>query len=233
VAQEVTRTTRATRLEVVMAALLALALLGAAYAVGRSTAPDHTSTRAAKGTHGTPAVPGPADIGFAQDMATHHDQAVLMAQLALPRATAVVRAVAQGILIDQSQEVGLLRGWLRLWSAPGYDPHPMSWMNGAGGSSDMSSMDLAPGATMPGMASPPQLDHLYRLSGKRFDVLFLQLMIRHHEGGLLMTQAALAEHTLATTKTAARGISSEQIEELGTMRALLAADGGKTLPAPS
>jgi uncharacterized protein (DUF305 family) len=216
-----------------MAAVVAVVLIGAAYAVGRSSAPDHTVTSA----HGTPAEPGAADIGFAQDMATHHDQAVLMAQLALPRATPTVRAIAQSILISQSQEVGLLRGWLRLWKAPGDDPHPMSWMNGAGGTSDMSAMtpgkSMGPDALMPGMASPPQLDRLYRLTGRKFDVMFLQLMIRHHEGGLLMTQAALAEHTLATTKAAARGISSEQIEELGTMRALLAADGGTTLPVPS
>ncbi|MCW2785959.1 MAG: hypothetical protein JWP74_2476 [Marmoricola sp.] len=196
-------------------------LLGAVFVIGRTTAPDHTDRTAA--AH-LPATPGSADIGFAQDMAVHHDQAVLMAQLAQARGTTAVRAIAEGILIGQSQEVGLLRGWLRVWGAPGVSQHPMAWMG----------MSMPTGSTaMPGMATSPQLQRLYNLTGRRFDVLFLQLMIRHHEGGLLMTRAVLAEHTLATTKAAARGISSEQIEELGTMRALLAADGGRTLPVPS
>lgn len=209
------------------AAVLLIVVVGGVFALGRVSAPDGAASP--HRAHSAPAVPGSTDIGFAQDMAAHHDQAVLMAQLALTRGSAGIRAIAEGILIDQSQEVGLLRGWLRLWGAPGAAPHPMAWMD-----SSMAGMKMAPSAAvpMPGMATPPQLQRLYNLSGRRFDVLFLQLMIRHHEGGLIMTRAALAASTLGTTKAAARGISAAQLEEIGTMRALLAADGAKQLPAP-
>lgn len=218
-----TRAARSAGSRTVLAALLGVAIVCTAFLLGRGTAPERHPRHA-------PAAPGAADIGFAQDMATHHDQAVLMAGLALTRGGPAVRGIAQGILTGQSQEVGLLRGWLRVWGAPGTSPHPMAWMPSGG----MAGMDMSgDDPQMPGMATPPQLQRLYGLAGERFDVLFLQLMIRHHEGGLLMTRAVLDLHVLALTRTAAQGISAEQIEELGTMRALLAADGGKPLAVPS
>ncbi len=171
--------------------------------------------------------PSAVDTGFAQDMATHHEQAVLMAILALGRARTAVRGIAEAILTNQSQEIGLFRGWLRLWGEPGVAPHPMAWMGHS-----MAGMPGMKASSMPGMATPAQLDRLYRLQGKAFDVLFLKLMIRHHQGGLLMTKAVLADRILPTTRTAAQSISAEQIEDIGTMRALLAADGGTPLPAP-
>ena len=176
-------------------------------------------------------------------MATHHEQAVLMASLAMGRARPAVRGLAEAILTGQSQEIGLFRGWLRLWGEPGVAPHPMAWMHAGHAMADMpgmsgggdTGMDMdtdMDSASMPGMATPAQLDRLYGLSGRAFDVLFLRLMIRHHQGGLLMTRAVLGDHILSTTRTAAQSVSSEQIEDLGTMRALLASYGGQPLPAP-
>ena len=46
---------------------------------------------------------------------------------------------------------------------------------------------------MPGMATEDELANLRALSGTAFDVEFLRLMIRHHQGGLDMAQYA-AEH---------------------------------------
>lgn len=181
----------------------------------------------------TPAVgtPSAADVGFAQDMAVHHEQAILMASLALDRARPTVRAIAEAILTNQGQEIGLLRGWLRLWGQPAVSPHPMAWMMTG---SSMAGMDMSAGSTaMPGMATPDQLQRLYQLRGKQFDVLFLQLMIRHHQGGLLMADAVLKAPALAVTHAAAQAMSAEQIEDLGTMRALLANDGAKQLPPPA
>lgn len=181
----------------------------------------------------TPAVgtPSAADVGFAQDMAVHHEQAVLMASLALDRARPTVRAIAEAILTNQGQEIGLLRGWLRLWGQLAVSPHPMAWMMTG---SSMAGMDMSAGSTaMPGMATPDQLQRLYQLRGKQFDVLFLQLMIRHHQGGLLMADAVLKAPALAVTHAAAQAMSAEQIEDLGTMRALLANDGAKQLPPPA
>ncbi|HWC34470.1 MAG TPA: DUF305 domain-containing protein [Mycobacteriales bacterium] len=175
--------------------------------------------------HSSRPAPGAVDIGFSQDMAVHHEQAVLMADLAETRGGPTVAALANAILIDQSQEIGEMRGWLRLWDSPDADPTPMAWMP------QPHVMVMADSAMvmMPGMATPDQLTRLATLSGKRFDVLFLQLMIRHHEGGLQMCQYAKANAKLAVVRKAATAMAVEQIEDLGQMRALLKADGAKPL----
>ncbi|HEX3706810.1 MAG TPA: DUF305 domain-containing protein [Mycobacteriales bacterium] len=182
--------------------------------------------------------PGAVDIGFSQDMAVHHEQAVLMADLALTRGGSAVASLANAILIDQSQEVGMMRGWLKLWNSSTVDPAPMSWMPQVPKMS-MPPMMLMSGPvplsgtrTMPGMATPEQLTRLSTLSGKRFDVLFLQLMIRHHQGGLVMCQYAQADAKLAIVRKAATAMAVEQIEDLGQMQAILKADGGNPLPQP-
>jgi uncharacterized protein (DUF305 family) len=92
---------------------------------------------------------------------------------------------------------------------------------------------LPAGSTaMPGMASPAQLAQLDTLSGKAFDVLFLQLMIRHHEGGIAMAQYAQAHARLAAVRSAAQSMAYQQVEDIGNMRALLTAEGGKELTPP-
>jgi uncharacterized protein (DUF305 family) len=167
--------------------------------------------------HSASPKPGVVDIGFSQDMAVHHEQAVLMAGLAQTRGTAAVASLADAILVNQSQEIGMTRGWLRLWNEPATDPHPMAWMP----QTHVVRMADTGMVMMPGMATPNQLERLSRLTGKRFDVLFLTLMIRHHVGGLQMCQFAHANATLAIVREAATAMAVEQIEDLGQMRALL------------
>ena len=85
-------------------------------------------------------------------MAVHHEQAVLMANLALTRGSAAVTGLADAILINQSQEIGETRGWLRLWDEPATDPHPMTWM-------PMTHVMLMPESgmiAMPGVTTPTE-----------------------------------------------------------------------------
>jgi uncharacterized protein (DUF305 family) len=192
---------------------IALAL---AFTVGWLVAPSGSSTR-----------PGAVDVGFAQDMAVHHEQALLMAGLAQTRGGPAVRAMADAIRINQAEEIGMLRGWLRLWHEPAVNANPMAWMGGH----HMPGM-TRPGKTMPGMASPAELDRLWALRGQRFDVLFLQLMIRHHEGGIEMARDAVLNAELPTTRDAARAMATTQIEDLTQLRPLLEAAGAKPLAVP-
>ncbi|WP_370249876.1 DUF305 domain-containing protein [Nocardioides sp.] len=217
------RRTRAGVIAVGVALVLGLGVL-----LGRVSAPD------VAGPAPAPGAPAAVDVGFAQDMAAHHDQAVLMAGLALTRATPTVRAVAASILGTQSQELGLLRGWLRLWGEPGFAARPMAWAgSGASGTPGMSEMSgMAGMAAMPGAASTADLARLTRVTGAAFDRLFLQLMIRHHQGALLMVDDALALAPLTTTRAAAEGIAAAQLEEIGTMTAVLRSLGATPLPAP-
>jgi uncharacterized protein (DUF305 family) len=98
---------------------------------------------------------------------------------------------------------------------------------------DMSSPDMSgPGALMPGMATEQEMDQLRSLSGTAFDVQFLRLMIRHHQGGLKMAQYAQEHAQEAPVRTLARSIAETQTAEVHTMAQLLAERGGTPLPAP-
>lgn len=177
--------------------------------------------------------PGGIDIGFCQDMGTHHEQAVLMSNLADSRATPAVKALAIGILVGQSQELGLMRGWLQLWHRPATSSAPMVWMPG-GMTSHKAMGDMAPSpdGMMPGMATPEQLTDLWAKAGPDFDVLFLQLMIRHHQAGVAMARYAALHADLDAVRQAAQSMTYQQIEDIGQMQALLKGYGATLLPPP-
>lgn len=207
-------------------AVVVLAVVGLAFALGHLTA-GGTDAPAASRPAG--AAPGPIAVGFAQDMAVHHDQAVLMSNLAQTRAGPAVRAIADSILIGQSQQIGVLRGWLQLWHESPASPHPMAWMSGR--HSSMPGNAGAAGA-MPGMASPDELNALANRTGGKFDVMYLRLMIRHHQGGIAMARDAATHAKLGAVRQTAKAMYLQQIQDIAQMRALLAADGGKPLPPP-
>jgi uncharacterized protein (DUF305 family) len=177
---------------------------------------------------------GAVDVGFAQDMSVHHRQAVLMAGQARDRSTdPAIRLIAFDIETNQLQQIGQMQGWLSLWNAaPLPNGRYMTWM------ADTSSMPgmahgTGPGvATMPGMASVADLQRLQALSGGPFDVLFLQLMLRHHQGGTPMAQYA-AEHAESTqVRNLAEKIVISQGAESDYLTQLIAQRGAQPLPAP-
>lgn len=181
------------------------------------------------------------DAGFSWDMARHHTQGVQMADLVATHSSdPVIRSLGFDIAHTQLDQVGRMQGWLSLWGLPVTDPNaPMAWMGGIpshdtagmGGMAGMSGT-TAQGALMPGMATEAELDHLATLSGTAFDVEFLRLMIRHHEGGLDMAQYGAAHARLAPVRQLAQSIAQTQTAEVQTMLQLLTARGGAPLPAP-
>lgn len=62
---------------------------------------------------------GSIDVGFAQDMSVHHLQAVTMAGWARDHsADPAIRVLAFDIESTQQAQVGMMAGWLNLWSQP-------------------------------------------------------------------------------------------------------------------
>jgi uncharacterized protein (DUF305 family) len=174
------------------------------------------------------------DAGFARDMSRHHLQAVEMANLVSERSTdAEVRQLAFDISATQTNQVGRMQGWLALWGLTQSTAEPMSWMGaGAHSGHDMGGMDMGGGGLMPGMATEAELADLRRLSGTAFDVEFLRLMIRHHEGGKDMAVYAAKHADQAAVRSLARSIVDTQTAETATMTEMLTARGGTPLPAP-
>jgi uncharacterized protein (DUF305 family) len=111
-----------------------------------------------------------ADVRFVQEMIHHHAQALEMTELVADRAeSAQLERLALRIEISQVDEIARMRRWLerRGEEAPGGHAH---------------------GALMPGMLTAEQMASLAAARGAEFDRLFLELMIQHHEGALVMVR---------------------------------------------
>ncbi len=120
-----------------------------------------------------------ADVTFMQGMIPHHAQAVVMAKMAKSHgAREDVRILCERILVAQSDEITLMRNWLRDRGqvVPAADAtHHKHTLNGV--SHDM---------LMPGMLTPEEMTALDKARGPEWDRLFLLGMIKHHEGALSM-----------------------------------------------
>lgn len=186
--------------------------------------------------NGSARFPSDVDIGFAQDMSVHHEQAVLMASLARSRAGPAIQAMSDAILLGQSQQIGTMRGWLQLWGEPPVANHPMTWSpHHDEWRADKPSELQTAGDGLPlmaGMASASELTSLWAASGDAFDVLFLKLMIRHHMGGVDMAHHATEFARMRPVQELAKVMVVQQVHELAQMQRLLAVHGERPLPFP-
>ncbi|MQY27773.1 DUF305 domain-containing protein [Nocardia aurantia] len=173
-----------------------------------------------------PKVLSATEIAFVQDMTEHHQQALLLVQRLDPGADPMVVRLAQQIADTQRGEIGMMLGWLRLAGATTTDPAPMAWMHAAAPSAHHGASAAVAPDTMPGMATQADLDGLAHATGRDAAIRFLNLMQRHHYGGIAMAQAA--DHLLTTgvVKQAARDMITTQSRETGLLGLLLDKETG-------
>ncbi|HEY3630047.1 MAG TPA: DUF305 domain-containing protein [Jatrophihabitantaceae bacterium] len=167
------------------------------------------------------------DAGFARDMSTHHTQAIDMANYTRDATSdKSIQILARDIETEQYFQVGEMQGWLDTWGLSRTSKQPvMSWMAGHN--------HLESDGLMPGMATPDEMDKLETMTGKALDIYFLQLMIRHHQGGLPMAQYG-AEHAKEPyVRNLAQKMVQAQSNEIVQMEQLLRTLGGSPLAAPS
>jgi uncharacterized protein (DUF305 family) len=163
------------------------------------------------------------DVGFARDMSLHHEQAVRMAALVYDRSDdPAIRSLAFDILTTQQGQIGIMSGWLDAWGLAWTSAGPrMAWMG------------MPTEGLMPGMATAKQLDALRAADGEAADVLFLQLMIPHHQGGVAMATEAAARADQEPVRLLATSMVEAQTLEVAYMTELLQAKGGVQPPAPA
>jgi uncharacterized protein (DUF305 family) len=162
-----------------------------------------------------------AEAGFARDMSAHHAQAVQMAWIAYPKATrSEVRSLTTDIAILQEYQIGVMQTWLKDWHLERNSDRPaMAWMpNGA--------RELTADGLMPGMASAAELNDLRAATGKQVDILFCQLMLRHHLGGIHMVDGVLAQARDKDVRELAQSLRNAQSNEISVMQQLLTDLGG-------
>lgn len=137
------------------------------------------------------------DISFAEMMIPHHEQAIEMSDIALLNTTNPdLLELAQEIKSAQSPEIEVMKGW-----------------NGVKTSTHAGHM-------MDGMLSESELADLRDAKGKAFDLLFLQEMIKHHEGAIEMAQAVVNSKNKAVADLATSIIKTQELE-ISTMKELL------------
>ena len=125
-----------------------------------------------------------ADIDFATAMVEHHAQAIQMANFTIGRdgLDPRIAELAEEIRVSQTAEIDELAGLLRSW---GEDVPETGFATGDSHSHDD---DMADGdhADMPGMMSAAEMEELAGASDAAFAEQWMQMMIEHHEGALVM-----------------------------------------------
>ena len=152
----------------------------------------------------------PADVRFMQGMIGHHAQALDMTALVATRSSSdAIRKLAQRIELSQADEIKMMQEWLTGRGQKVPDQHAHH----------------APGATlMPGMLTAEEMARLAQATGPEFDRLFLEFMIKHHEGALTMVQDLFAQPGAGQESDVfafASDVDADQRMEIDRMRAAL------------
>ncbi|WP_341709768.1 DUF305 domain-containing protein [Limnobacter sp.] len=173
--------------------------------------------------------PNSIDIGFAQSMIIHHDQAISMASLVKGKVSPSLDLLASGILTAQLLEVGQMKGWLNAWNQR-ITPPPegaMSWVENAKNVTDVQDLlyiaqcKSAKGA-MPGMLNVDEFNEMRAMTDKNLERRFLEAMIAHHQAAIPMARFAVNNGESLLVKGLAKAIIREQAAEISLMNKLLA-----------
>jgi len=160
-----------------------------------------------------------ADIKFMQGMIHHHAQALDMTDLLDTRSQDPdMKKLGLRIHVSQTDEIKMMQRWLTARGQEAPDPraHHMAGMEG------MAGMDHA--VMMPGMLSPEEMDRLAAAKGPAFDRLFLEGMIKHHGGALIMVKdlfAAPGAGQQSDIFAFASDVEADQKMEIDRMEAML------------
>ena len=113
-----------------------------------------------------------ADVDFMQGMIIHHYQAFLMSEMATSRTNnQTILDLAGRIDISQQDEISFMENWLLDMGQTVPDPSKSNHMHHH---------------KMMGMAPPEQMQQLSQSDSTDFDRMYLNLMIKHHEGAIDM-----------------------------------------------
>ncbi|WP_304453582.1 DUF305 domain-containing protein [Nocardiopsis sp. YSL2] len=185
-------------------AVLVVLAVAAGFLAGRPSAPLDTS----------------ADAGFLRDMSSHHAQAVDMSMLIMEKTEDPdLFIVATDITRTQQAQIGIMQGWLTMWGLNSRgSERPMTWM--ADSEHDHGGTDNIPDA-MPGLATTEEMEELEEAEGVEAEILFLELMIAHHEGGIDMAEAEVELGGEQMVTDLAQGMADAQLTEIDMMEDML------------
>ncbi len=174
-------------------------------------APGEPSREVGSSTAPTPGYTD-ADIKFMQGMIHHHAQALDMTELLATRTEREdMKLLAKRIDVSQTDEIKMMQRWLGDRGAEVPDEHAHHM----------------PGAPlMPGMLTADEMAQLAAAKGTEFDRLFLQGMIKHHQGAITMVKELFESPGAGQASDIfafASDVEADQSMEIDRMGAMLAA----------
>lgn len=155
---------------------------------------------------------GPADadydLRFIDGMTVHHQGAVNMAQEVLAKSQRPeMKKLANDIIAAQKREIDQMKEWRKTWY-PKASSTPMAYHPQAG-----HMMAMTP-EQMQDMMMSMDLG----AAGDQFDLRFLNAMIPHHEGALVMAEDALQKSKRPEMKKLSQEILDSQKQEIAQMK---------------
>jgi uncharacterized protein (DUF305 family) len=158
-----------------------------------------------------------ADVEFMQGMIGHHTQAIEMVDLLKTRTTRDdMKLLGQRIEVAQTDEIKMMKNWLSTRQKKVPDD------------SDYKMMMQMPSMAMPGMLTQAEMDTLAASKGAVCDRLFLEGMIKHHQGALTMVDKLMKSPGAGQDSSVfqfASEVQADQSAEINRMRAMRATMG--------
>lgn len=189
---------------------VAVLLTGCNANSGEVASPNQSSTAVASASPSNTGGPESfADTMFTLMMIPHHQQAVVMGELAQSRAEdPFIRELSARIGQAQSSEIELMRSWLAEWQVSELTDDMLKAHEGHMG--------------MDGMLSEEELASLEQAQGSEFDRLFAEYMIAHHLGAVEMAQNVLTTGSDPRVRAFAEEVIAVQEAEIAEMEGYLA-----------
>ncbi|MGA8846945.1 MAG: DUF305 domain-containing protein [Nocardioides sp.] len=198
----------------VVVALIATTAISACGSSDDAVDPGAVSTAANGSTFNT------ADVDFATEMIAHHAQAVQMVVVAQGRELdPAVAALMDEIRSAQVPEIETMVDWLTAWD----EPIPETSLDHSNAGHDMGDMssNMSDMSDMPGMMSADQMGALEDSTGERFQSMWLERMISHHEGAIQMAELEVENGTNTDAVALAQNLVTSQTVQIETMVGLL------------
>lgn len=134
---------------------------------------------------------------FLEGMLPHHQEAVDTAKEVIARggSTPEIKKLAEDIVVAQEKEIAMMKSWYQSWYGEAYVADPQAY--------------------------EPMMRDLSTLSGAALDKVFLEDMVMHHMGAVMMAQSVqpYIEHKEITDLS--KAIVETQTEEIQLMKKLL------------
>jgi uncharacterized protein (DUF305 family) len=187
-------------------ALLILFVASMLGACGSAEAPPQasSSTTDQPAITGEPAGFNAGDIAFAYRVISHHGQSVELAALVPDRSSnSDLIVLASTVSSAQGPERELMRVLLVQWNE---NPN-----------------DSQRGSAVAGMVDDATVARLQSSSGREFDTLWLQSMIRHGQGAVAIAEDEIASGTNVDAIATARRMVDSQQAQIGQMQQMLGA----------